>query len=131
MTGLWRLPLQSLDIPTHQSNNLHQVNGKEISINYLHQTEFSPVQDTWARAVNMGYFNTWPGLTEKDISNMSKDKATTKVHPAQIRKNNRSTRTNNGSGEKQTHADPIQEQNNGNTELVLATVYKTHKIHTN
>ena len=28
MTVLWIVPLQSLDTPTHQSNNIHQVNGK-------------------------------------------------------------------------------------------------------
>ena len=36
ITGLWRVHLQSLDRPTHQSNNLHQVNGKEDYIKYLH-----------------------------------------------------------------------------------------------
>ena len=65
MTGLWRLPIQILDRPTHQSNNLHQTNEKENNINYLHEAAFIPVQDTWEKDVNMGYFKTWPGLTEK------------------------------------------------------------------
>ena len=34
LTGLWRFPLHSLDIPTNQSNHVHQVNGKENSIKY-------------------------------------------------------------------------------------------------
>ena len=46
MKGLWRVPLQRLDIPTHQSNHLHQVNGKEHYIKLLHASEFSPVQHT-------------------------------------------------------------------------------------
>ena len=46
MTGLWRVPLQSLDITTHQSIHLNQFNGKEIIINYLHVAAISPVQDT-------------------------------------------------------------------------------------
>ena len=78
MTGLWRVPLQIIYIPTNQNNNLHQVNGKENSIKYLHTAALIPVQDTWARAVNRGYFNTWPGLTEKDINKMTKAEATIK-----------------------------------------------------
>ena len=33
MTGLWRVPIQSIDRTTHQSNNIHQVNGKEMTSN--------------------------------------------------------------------------------------------------
>ena len=36
MTGLWRVPFQSLDISTNQRNQLHQFNGKEKSNKYLH-----------------------------------------------------------------------------------------------
>ena len=80
ITGLWIVPLQILDRPTHQSNNLNQVNGKENTIKYLHAALFRPVQDTWARSVNRGYFNTWPGITAKYISNMPKDESTIKGH---------------------------------------------------
>ena len=48
---------------------------------------FIPVQDTWERAVNMGYFNTCPGLTSKEISKMPKAEATIKGHLSQSRKN--------------------------------------------
>ena len=51
ITGLWIVPLQILDRPTHQSNNIHQFNGKENSIKYLCAAAFSPVQDTWAKVV--------------------------------------------------------------------------------
>ena len=67
ITGLFRVPLQSLDRPTPQINHLHQVNGKENTIKYLHAAAFILVQDTCAKAVNRGYFDTWLGLTEKDI----------------------------------------------------------------
>ena len=65
MTSLWIVPLQSIDILTHQRNNILKVNGNYNSIKYMHAAEFSPVQDTWAKAVNCGYLNTWPLLTEK------------------------------------------------------------------
>ena len=58
--GLWRVSLQSLDRPTNQIKHLHQVNGKENFIKYLHTAVFSPVQDTWDKSVNRGYFNTRP-----------------------------------------------------------------------
>ena len=86
MTGLWRVPLQSLDRPANQSNNLNQVNGKESAIKYLHASEFIPVQGTWARSVNRGYFNTWPGITSKYINRMPKAESTIKVHLAQSMK---------------------------------------------
>ena len=93
MPGLCRVPLQSLDRPANQSNNLNQVNGKESAIKYLHASEFIPVQGTWARAVNRGYFNTWPGLTAKDINKMPEAEATIKGHIVHIRKKSRSTTT--------------------------------------
>ena len=86
MTVLWRVPLQILDITTHQSKHLYQVNGKENAIKFLHTAEFSPVQDTREKSVNRGYFNTWPGLTAKYINKMSKDEATIKGHIVQSRK---------------------------------------------
>ena len=48
---------------------------------------YSPVQDTWARSVNRGYFNTWPGITSKEINKMPKAEATIKGHLAQSREN--------------------------------------------
>ena len=93
ITGLWRTTLQSLDRPTHQSNNNHQVNDKENSIKYLHASACSPLQDIWSKAVNRGYFNTWPRITEKDTNNMNKAEATNKGHLTHIRNNTRSTTT--------------------------------------
>ena len=87
ITGLHILPLQSLYRTTHQSNNLHLVNSKDNSIKYLHAAAFIPVQDTWERAVNMGYFNTCPGLTSKETSKIPNAEATIKGHLSQSRKN--------------------------------------------
>ena len=80
MTGLCIVPLQILDRPYKKTNHLNQVNGKKNSILYLHAAAFSPVQDTWAKSVNRGYFKTWPELTEKDIQNITKYESTVKGH---------------------------------------------------
>ena len=122
MTDLFRVPLQSIDRPTNQINHLHQVNGKESSIKYLHATSFIPVQDTWGKSVNRGYFNTWPGLMAKDIHKMTKAEATIKRHLAKIRENFRLTTTNKNSGEEQGHSNPVQERDNNKKEIVVATV---------
>ena len=86
MTGLRRVPLQSLDIPTNQINRLHQVHGKENAIKYLYAAAFSQVQYTWVKSVNRGYFNRWTGLTSKYIHRMTKFEVTIKFHLAQRRK---------------------------------------------
>ena len=91
---------------------------------------FIPVQDTWEIAINRGYLNTWHGRTSKKINRMPKDGATIKVRLAQISKNSCSTTTNKNSVEDHTRTDPIQEQNNGKTEIVMATVGEPQKIYT-
>ena len=109
MTGLQRVTIHILDRTTHQINHLHQVNGKENDIKYTHATAFSLVQDTWAKAFNRGYFNTWSGLTAKDIDKMTKSESTIKDHIAQSRKKYRSTITNKSSGEDQGHLHTVKE----------------------
>ena len=52
LQGLWRVPLRSLDKATQQINNIHQVNGKDNYIKYLHAESFIPVQETWYKALN-------------------------------------------------------------------------------
>ena len=86
MTGLWIVPLQILDRPSHKSNNIHQVNGKENSINNLNVVAFSPVQDTRSISFNRFYFDAWPVITAKYINRIPKDEATIKVHLTQISK---------------------------------------------
>ena len=83
MTDLWRVPLQILDRATHQSNNIHQVNGKDNDIKYLHMAAFSPVQDTLTKAFKWGHFNIWPELMAKETNNMTNAEATTKGHLTQ------------------------------------------------
>ena len=91
---------------------------------------FIPLQDTWSRDINRVYFNTWPLLTAKDINKMPKAEATIEVHLAHIRKHARTTITNNNIGYKHTNTDPIQEQHNFKTDIIMDTVNKTHNIYT-
>ena len=62
---------------------------------------------------------------------MPKGEDKIKGHLTQISKHTQSTTTNRISGDNPTITDPIQEQHNVKTELVMATVEETHKyIHT-
>ena len=37
-------------------------------VRYLHATCFSPVASTWKKAIQKDYFQTWPGLTKKIVT---------------------------------------------------------------
>jgi hypothetical protein len=61
-------------------------------VQFLHAAAFSPVQDTWLKAIRVGHFATWPGLTEDLVpKHLPKEIATVKGHLCQRRKNLRST----------------------------------------
>ena len=69
-TGLWRIPLTDAttnNIPkapaSLQCHNAYQTNKIPELIQFLHATAFSPVPTTWIRAIQRGFFQSWPGLT--------------------------------------------------------------------
>ena len=62
-------------------------------VQYLHRCAFSPVMHTWTKAINAGFFATWPGLTSKLVlKHLPKSIATAKGHLQQDRQNIRSTK---------------------------------------
>ena len=67
----------------------------------------------------------------KDINNTPNADATIKDHLTQIKHHTRSTTINKNIGEKHAITYPSQEQDNGKTEIVMATVDKNHKLYTN
>jgi hypothetical protein len=80
---------------TLNSGNAHSVyecTNKRDLVRFLHAAAFSPVQDTWLKAIRAGHFATWPGLTEDLVrKHLPKEIATVKGHLSQRRKNMRST----------------------------------------
>jgi hypothetical protein len=63
-------------------------------VRFLHAAAFSPVQETWLKAIWAGHFATWPGLTEDLVrKHLPKEIASVKVHLSQRRKNLRPTTT--------------------------------------
>jgi hypothetical protein len=66
---------------------------KRDLIIYLHRAAFSPVVSTWTKAIDAGFFTTWPGLTSDLVrKHLPKSLATAKGHLKQSPKNLRSTK---------------------------------------
>ena len=55
-------------------------------VQYLYQCAFSPVVHTWTKAIDAGFFDTWPGLTSEMVrKHLPKSLATAKGHLKQDR----------------------------------------------
>jgi hypothetical protein len=90
--GMWRVPLgnsiSTQASPEYYVHNVHEQKSIKDIITYLHACCFIPVQDTWLKAIQNGYFATWPAVTlEKVRKYLPKSDATAKGHMNQIRQN--------------------------------------------
>jgi hypothetical protein len=91
-SGIWSAPLQN-SIPLqgaseHYAQNVYEQKSIQDTIPYFHACCFSPVQETWLKAIQNGHFATWPSVTvEFFCKYLSKSDATTKGHMNQIRQN--------------------------------------------
>ena len=76
----------------HTAHNVYEQKSIQDTIMYLHACCFSPVQDTWVKAIANGHFATWPALTVDNVRKyLPKSDAMVKGHMNQIRQNIRST----------------------------------------
>lgn len=141
-TGLWRFPLSNNKTttntvgpsPNHQTNSAYQTTTISTLIDFLHATAFSPVKSTWIKAIQRGFFRSWPGLTTTAVTkHFPQSEATTKGHMDQIQKNTRSTKTKNihcPTSKQEEENDPKQEIDNASHQHFFATVTGTGKIYT-
>ena len=97
-TGLWNIDLhnqrnQPTRTPTAEANNLYELGTKWDIATYLHKACFSPVPSTWLKAIDAGFFATWPGLTRELIQkHLLKSESTAKGHMRTAHVNQRSTK---------------------------------------
>jgi hypothetical protein len=97
-TGLWRIdltgqPTNTLSRP-NAANNVYEKRSISDTIAYLHAACFSPVKDTWIKAIAAGNFSGWPGLSVDNVRKyLARSDATVKGHMNQQRQNTRSTQT--------------------------------------
>jgi hypothetical protein len=48
----------------HSTNNVNKMNKQGAIVKHLHQEAYgSPIQSTWIKTIEAGYFTTWSGLT--------------------------------------------------------------------
>jgi hypothetical protein len=131
--GIWTVDLQANNshkdnnekvkphLKSEQAHSVYECTNKRYLVQFLHAAAFSPVQDTWLKAIRAGHCATWPGLT-KDLvrKHLPKEIATVKGHLSQRRKNLRSTTTTIA-----THAPEAIELDDITPE---ATNVKTHQV---
>ena len=88
--NLWKI---DLPIPTNQANFIIPYKPIGDCIRFLHGACYSPCIDTWCKAIDRGYFKTWPGLTSSRVRrHLKTPEATSKGHLNQERRNLRSTK---------------------------------------
>ena len=107
--GMWYLELKPTAPPTptcHNkiSNSVHELNKKEDVIKYLSTVMWNPVPETWIKAIDAGFFATWPGLTSQLVKkHLSRTIETDMGHLRADRKNTRSTKPVQPNIEKRTN----------------------------
>jgi hypothetical protein len=129
-SSLWRAPLEP-NIPLeigreHSAHNVYEQKSIQATITYLHACCFSPVTDTWLKAIQNGHFATWQSVTVENVRKyLSKSDATSKVHMNQIRQNICSTQP----AVKQPAPEPdmVQEEK---CNYIYAAVMETNQIYT-
>lgn len=122
-TGLWNMPLQQLppttssstspamEAPIQLANHVHEMRTKRDLVQYLHRSCGSPVTSTWLKAIEAGFFATWPGLTLDLVrKHLPKSIATAKGHMRQQMQGVRSTKPKMPPTQASTHNNvPIDE----------------------
>jgi hypothetical protein len=63
------------------AHNVYAQKSIQATIKYLHACCFSPVTDTWLKAIQNGHFATWPSVTVENVRKyLPKYDATSKGH---------------------------------------------------
>jgi hypothetical protein len=128
-SGLWRIdltgqPTNTLSRP-NAANNVYKKRSISDIIAYLHAACFSPVKDTWLKAIAAGNFSSWPVFSVDNVrKHLAKADATVKGHLNQQRQNTRSTQTR-----APTTAPALDPTSTGKTEFVYATIVNSGQIH--
>ena len=85
--SLWDIDLTALNPPSNPSflqahvNIAYKMKTLKDLVLYFHRACFSPVISTWTKAIDAGYFTTWPGLTSAlGSKNLPKAITTAKGH---------------------------------------------------
>jgi hypothetical protein len=105
-TRLWRISLipdngntivpfdQTVTLPQPQANNIYECSNTQQLIQFYHATMGYPVISTWIKAIDLGYFRGWRGLTPDRVRRFIKPSAINKLgHMDQTKAGTRSTKS--------------------------------------
>jgi hypothetical protein len=142
--GLWTVDLQdknshsdkdettTTNLKPEQAHSVYKCTSKRDLVRFLHAAAFSPVKDTLLKAIRVGHFATWPGLTEDLVrQHLPKEISTVKGHMSQRRKNLRSTTTtiNERAPDAEALDDVTPEEAHVKTHQVFAAMVDVGKVY--
>jgi hypothetical protein len=110
----------------HYAHNVYEHKSIQDTITYLHACCFSPVTDTWLKAIQNVHFATWPSVTVENVRKyLSKYETISKGHMNQIKKNILSTQPD--VDQPAPEPDIVQEDKG---KYMYVTVMETNQIYT-
>ena len=122
--GLWRTSLKK-----QQVNSMLKTTTIEEQMQFLHAAAGYPVPSTWIKAIQKGYYISWPGLTADNVRRyLPKSPITSRGHIKQLRKNTNSTK--NLLEDENLAVDPQQTDDNIKTHQMFAAICEEGKIYT-
>ena len=90
--GLWTTPLQQKQHELCKIDHYKNATTQNMIL-FLYYAAFSPAVSTLIKAINKGFFQSWPGFTSTAVRTYVKNlEATSKGHLDHVRKNIRSTK---------------------------------------
>jgi hypothetical protein len=129
-SGLWRAPLEDpapgKALPRHMIHNVYENKSLQDTIAYLPVCRFSPVQDTWFKAIENGHIANLSASTVDNVRKyLPKYDTMVKGHMNQIQQNTRSTQPKVSAPE--TEPDVVHEEK---YHYVYVTVMETCQVYT-
>jgi hypothetical protein len=127
---MWRTPLGNTTsaqaAPEHRVHTVYEQKSIKDAITYLHACCFSPVQDTWLKAIQNGHFATWPSVTVENVRKyLPKSDAMVKGHMNQISQNIWTTQPS--VADPTPYSELVQEDR---CNFVYAAIMETYQIYT-
>ena len=128
--GLCHLPLTNQDNAGPQtlpeSHNAYKTTTEAEHMQHLHAAAFSPVPATWIKAIQKGFFTSWPGLTAKVVAKyLPESIAISKGYLDQTQKNIRSNQP-----KEPEIIEPKGEQLNHPTHQIIASIELVGRVYT-
>ena len=68
LNGMWYTKIPRTNAQSQQANFVLSFKPVEEAIRFLHAACFSPCISTWCKAIDSGFFHTWPGLTSAKVT---------------------------------------------------------------